>query len=91
MNNKIDIRKHKICDFTWQHANEFCVQQVSLRSTNGLSKMVQLKIQMFLGTALDAPIPMPRIEITYDPNGTRKRCCIRLQNCQSKNEKDKAP
>ena len=24
--------------------------------------MVQLKIQMFLGTALDAPIPMPRLK-----------------------------
>ena len=29
-------------------------------------KMVQLKLQMFLGTALNAPIPKPRIERRYD-------------------------
>ena len=59
--------------------------------TNGLSKMVWLKIEMFLGTALDAPIPKPRIERRYDPNGRRKKYRIHLQNCQSKSEKDKAP
>ena len=91
MKNKIDICKHKTFDFTWQFANELCVRQVSHQSTNGLSKMVQLKIQMFLGSALDAPIPKSRIERRYDPNGTRKKCRIHLQNFQSKNEKDKAP
>ena len=87
--NKIDIRKHKTFDFTWQLANELCVRQVNRRSTNDFSKLVQLKIQMFLGTALDVPIPKPRIERRYDPNGTRKKCRIHLQNCQSKSEKDK--
>ena len=29
MKNKIDIRKHKTFDFTWQLANELCVRQVS--------------------------------------------------------------
>ena len=53
--------------------------------------MVQLKIQMFLGTALDVPIPKPRTERRYDPNGTRKKFLIHLQNFQSKTEKDKAP
>ena len=46
---------------------------------------------MFLGIALDDPIPKPRVERRYDPNGTRKKCRIRLYNCQSKSEKDKAP
>ena len=91
MKNKIDIRKHKTFDFTWQLANELCTRQVSRRSTNGLSKMVQLKIQMFLGTALGAPISKPRTERRYDPNGTRKKCRIHLQNYQSKSEKDKPP
>ena len=87
MKNKIDIRKYKTFYFTWQLANELCIRQVSRRSTNGLSKMVQLKIQMFLGTALDAPIPKPRIERRYDPNGKRKKCRIHLQNCQQERER----
>ena len=91
MKNKIDIHKHKTFDFTWELTNELCVQQVSCRTTNGLSKMVQLKIQMFLGRALDAPIPKPRVERRYYPNGKRKKYCIHLQNCQTKSEKDKAP
>ena len=90
MKNKIDIRKSKTFDFTWQLANEFCVRQVSRRSTIGLSKMVHLKIQVLLSIALDTPIPKPRIERRYDPNSTRKKCHIHLQNCQSKSEKDKA-
>ena len=53
--------------------------------------VVQLKIQMFLGTALDVPIPKPRTERRYDPNGTRKKFLIHLKNFQSKTEKDKAP
>ena len=73
MKNKMGIRKHKNCDFNWQLANKSCVRQVSRRSTNGLSKMIWLKIQMFLCTVLDAPIPKPRIERRYDPNGTRKK------------------
>ena len=91
MKNKIDIRKHKTFDFTWQLENELCIRQVSRRSTNGLSKVVQLKIQMFLCTTLNAPVPKPRIERRYDPNGTRKKCRIHLQNCQCMSEKDKAP
>ena len=90
MKNKIDIRKSKTFDFTWQLANEFCVRQVSRRSTIGLSKMVHLKIQVLLSIALDTPIPKLRIERRYDPNSTRKKCHIHLQNCQSKSEKDKA-
>ena len=46
---------------------------------------------MFLGTALDVPIPNPKIERRYDPNGTRTKYHIHLQNCQSNSEKDKAP
>ena len=91
MKSKIDICKHKTFDFTWQLANELCTRQVSRRSTNGFSKMLQLKIQMFLDTALGAPIPKSRIERRYDPNGTRGKCLIHLQNCQSKSQKDKAP
>ena len=46
---------------------------------------------MFLGNALDAPIPKPRTERRFEPNGTRKKYRIHLQNCQNKSEKDKVP
>ena len=58
---------------------------------NGLASSVQLKIKMFLGTALLVDEPVPKAERRFTGTGQRRRCQLHMVSCHTKKEKDNAP
>ena len=52
---------------------------------------MQMKIKIFLGTALFVDGPVPKVEIRFKGTGQRRRCQLHMINCHTKTEKDNAP
>ena len=52
---------------------------------------MQLKIKLFLGTALLVDEPVPKVERRFRGTGQRRRCQLHMANCYTKTENDDAP
>ena len=50
------------------------------------TSMVQFKIKMFLGNALEVPEPFPDIEKRFEWVGKKEKCKIHQDNCGGKRE-----
>ena len=59
--NGIDHHKLKSYNFGWDLAKTLIMLHVIRRDINGLGLMVQLKRNLFLGTAFVVPEPKPKI------------------------------
>ena len=53
--------------------------------------MVQLKRNLFLGSAFVVPEPKPKIEKRFECPAKRKKCVIYQANNRTKQEKDNCP
>ena len=51
---------------------------------------MQLKIKMFLGTALLVDEPVPKVERRFTGIGQRRRSQLHMANCHTKTENDDA-
>ena len=60
-------------------------------SFNVLASSVQLKIEMFLGTALLLDEPVSKVARRFTGTGQKRRCQLRMTSCHTKTEKDNAP
>ena len=60
------------------------------QDVNGLGLMVQLKRNLFFGTAFVVPESKPNIEKRFECTAKRKQCVIRQTNRRTKQEKDKS-
>ena len=70
--NGIDHRKLKSYNFGWDLAKTLTMPHVIRRDVNGLGLMVQLKRNLFLGTAFVVPEPKPKIEKRFECTAKRK-------------------
>ena len=52
---------------------------------------MQLKIKIFLGTALLVDEPVPKDERRFTGTGQGRRCQLHMANCHTKTEKHNAP
>ena len=91
LKNDSDISSTSSYDFSWNLAKALALPHVQRRSLNGLASSVQLKIKMFLGTALLVDEPVPKVERRFTGTGQRRRCQLHMANCHTKKEKDNAP
>ena len=89
--NGIDHHKLKPYNFGWDLAKTPTMPHVIRRDVNGLGLMVQLKRNLFLGTAFVVPEPKPKIEKRFECTAKRKKCVIHQENCRTKQEKDNCP
>ena len=89
--NGIDHHKLKSYNFGWDLAKTLTMPHVIRRDVNGLGLMVQLKRNLFLGTAFVVPEPKPKIEKRFECTAKRKKCVIHQANCRTKQEKDNCP
>ena len=64
--NGIDHHKLKSYNFGWDLAKTLTMPHVIRRDVNGLGLMVQLKRNLFLGTAFVVPEPKPKIEKRFE-------------------------
>ena len=78
-------------DFSWNLAKALALLHVQRRSLNGLASSVQLKINMFLGTALLVDEPVPKVERRLTGTGHRRKYQLHMANCHTNTEKDNAP
>ena len=91
LKNDSDISSTSSYDFSWNLAKALALPHVQRRSLNGLASSVQLKIKMFLGTALLVDEPVPKVERRFTGTGQRTRCQLHMANCHTKKEKDNVP
>ena len=70
--NGIDHHKLKSYNFGWDLAKTLTMPHVIRRDVNGLGLMVQLKRNLFLGTAFVVPEPKRKIEKRFECTGKRK-------------------
>ena len=89
--NDSDISSTSSYDFSWTLAKALAFPHVQRRSLNGLASSVQLKIKMFLGTALLADEPVPKVERRFAGTGQRRKLQLHMANCHTKTEKDNVP
>ena len=89
--NGIDHHKLKSYNFGWDLAKTLTMPHVIRRDVNGLGLMVQLKRNLFLGTAFVVPEPKPKIEKRFECTAKRKKCVIHQANFSTKQEKDNCP
>ena len=82
----IDFNRIKSYDFGWDLAKCLAMPHVTRRNLNGLSAMVQLKMNLFLGKTLEQPEPKPEIEAKFDCVGKRKKCKLHYMNCRTMKE-----
>ena len=73
--NDIDHHKLKSYKFDWDLAKTLAKPPAIRRDVNGLGLMVQLKINLFLGTAFVVPGPKPKIEKRFECTAKRKKMC----------------
>ena len=64
--NGIDHHKRKSYNFGWDLAKTLTMPHVICRDVNGSGLMVQLKRNLFLGTAFEVPEPKPKIEKRFE-------------------------
>ena len=76
--NGIDHHKLKSYNFGWDLAKTLTMPHVIRRDVNGLGLMVQLKRNLFLGTAFVVPEPKPKIEKRFECT-TKHDCRILLK------------
>ena len=69
LKNNSDISSTSSYDFRWILAKVLALPHVQQRSLNGLASSVQLKIKMFLGTALLVDVPVPKVERRFTGTG----------------------
>ena len=86
-----DISCPSSYDFSWNLAKTLALSHVQRISLNGLASSMQLKLKMFLGTALLVDEPVPKVERRFTGTGQRRRCQLHMANCHTKKEKDNAP
>ena len=67
-----DISSTSSYDFTWNLAKALALPHLQRRSLNSLVSSVQLKINMFLGTALLVDEPVPKVERRFTESGQRE-------------------
>ena len=84
----IDHHKQNSSNFGWDLGKTLIMPLVIRRDVNGLGLMVQLKIDLFLGTAFVIPESKPNIEKRFECTAKRKQCVIRQTNRRTKQEKD---
>ena len=70
--NGIDHHKLKSYNFGWDLAKTLTMPHVIRRDVNGLGLMVQLKRNLFLGTAFVVPEPKPKIKKRFECTAKRK-------------------
>ena len=58
----IDFNRIESYDFRWDLAKSLAMRHVTRRNLNGLSAMVQLKMNLFLGKALEQQSPNQRLK-----------------------------
>ena len=67
--NDSDVSSISSYDFSWNLAKALALQRIQRRSLNGLASSVQLKIKMFLETALLVDEPVPKVERRFTGTG----------------------
>ena len=87
----LDFNQRKSNDFGWDLAKYLVMPHVAPRNLNDLSTMVRLKMNLFLGNALEQPEPKPEIEAKFDGVGKRKKCKLHYMNCRTIKERDNCP
>ena len=70
--NGIDHHKLKSYIFCWDLAKILTMPHVIRQDVNGLGPIVQLKRNLFLGTAFVVPKPKPKIEKRFERTAKRK-------------------
>ena len=88
MKNGIDHHKPESYNFDWDLAKTLKMPHVICRDVSRLGVMVQLKRNLFPGTAFVVPEPKPKIEKRFECTAKRKKCVIHQANCRTKQEKD---
>ena len=83
--NGTDHHKLKSYNFGWDLAKTLTMSHII--GLNGLSLMVQLKRNLFLGTAFVVPEPKPKIKKRFECTAKRKKYVIHEANCRTKQEK----
>ena len=87
----IDFNQIKSYDFGWDLAKCLAMPHETRQNLNGLSAMVQLKMNLFLGKALEQREPKPEIEAKFDCVGKREKCKLHYMNCRTIKERDNCP
>ena len=90
LKNYSDISSTSSYNFSWNFAKALAVPYAQRRSLNGLVSSMQLKIKMFLGTALLVDEPVPKVERRFTGIGQRRRSQLHMANCHTKTENDDA-
>ena len=73
MKNGIDHHKPESYNFDWDLAKTLKMPHVICRDVSRLGVMVQLKRNLFLGTAFVVPDPKPKIEKRFECTGKKKK------------------
>ena len=89
--NGIDHHKLIYYIFCWDLAKTLTMPHVIRQDINGLGLIVQLKRNLFLGTAFVVPKPKPKIKKRFECTAKRKECVIHEANCRKKQGKDDCP
>ena len=77
LKQKEDISKFSSYDFRWNLAKALAFSHVLRQKLYALTSVVQLKMKIFLGIALEVPEPVPNIENKYESTNKWKRCKIK--------------
>ena len=78
-------------DFCWNLAKALTLPHGKRRNLNGFASSVQLKIKMFLGTALLVDEPKRNVERRFAETGKWRGCQLHMTYCNTKREKDNVP
>ena len=70
--SEIHHHKQKCYDFGWDLFKALSMPYVNRRDVNGSGLIVQLKRNLFLGTAFVVPEPKPQIEKRFECTAKRK-------------------
>ena len=87
MKNGIDHHKPESYNFDWDPAKTLKMPHVICRDVSRLGVMVQLKRNLFLGTAFVVPEPKPKIEKRFECTAKRKKICNLLGKLHNKSRK----
>ena len=91
LKNDSDISSPSSYDFSWNLPKALALPHAQRRSLSGLASSVQLKIKMFLGTALLLDEPVRKVERWFTGTGQRRRFQLHMANCHTKTENEDAP
>ena len=91
LKNDSDISSTSSYDFDWNLAKALALPHVQRQSLNDVAPSVQLKIKIFLETALLVDEPIPKVERRFTGTGQRGRCQSPMTNCHTTTEKRNAP